>query len=359
MYVGGFSSLPSSYEDNITNDENSDSFSLYNIYGNNINPSTKLPSDFQKLTKNNPVTAFRFSFGQQNQLVFNNISLSTSEFVNTDQSIRAADSIISRTANSNPLPKGQSLLTVYKNQSYTLSSTINYGNMSIQPTQYLQLDNVPIFNGAYMIFEVEHSIGVNEAVETKFKAYRMSRYINKIITDYAFEFFDIDTSINNTSLSNSLDTLKLSEHLTLTSAIRSGKAKKLGISNYPTDIHLQNLKLLAEKIYEPVYAYFKNDIFISSGYRCPELNEENDGSDTSQHLTGEAFDLDSKIITIKNKDIFNYIKDNLEFDQLIWETGYNENPNWVHVSYSSTGKQRKEVKRCIKENGITKYIKYV
>ena len=154
--------------------------------------------------------------------------------------------------------------------------------------------------------------------------------------------------------------MKLSEHLDLSEIIRSESAKRNGISNMPIEAHIANLKLLAENIFQPIRNNFRCPIHISSGYRSVELNRAVKGSATSQHCTGEAIDIDmdGSPNGVTNKMVFNYIKDNLEFDQLIWEFGTNENPDWVHVSYESTGKQRKQVLKAIRINGSTQYKTY-
>jgi hypothetical protein len=151
--------------------------------------------------------------------------------------------------------------------------------------------------------------------------------------------------------------MKLSEHLDLSEVIRSESAKRNGISNMPTEQHIANFKLLAEKVFEPIRAHFRCPIHISSGYRSIELNRAVKGSLTSQHCTGEAIDIDMDGTPngVTNKMVFDFIKNNLEFDQLIWEFGTNENPDWVHVSYESTGKQRKQVLKAIRSNGSTQY----
>jgi hypothetical protein len=151
--------------------------------------------------------------------------------------------------------------------------------------------------------------------------------------------------------------MKLSEHLDLSEVIRSESAKRNGISNMPTEQHIANFKLLAEKVFEPIRAHFRCPIHISSGYRSIELNRAVKGSLTSQHCQGEAIDIDmdSTPNGVTNKMVFDFIKNNLEFDQLIWEFGTNENPDWVHVSYESTGKQRKQVLKAIRSNGSTHY----
>lgn len=154
--------------------------------------------------------------------------------------------------------------------------------------------------------------------------------------------------------------MKLSEHLSLSEVTRSESAKRNGISNMPTELHMANLKLLAEKVFEPIRNNFRCPIHISSAYRSIDLNRAVGGSLTSQHCSGEAIDVDMDGSTngVTNKMVFDYIKDNLEFDQLIWEFGTAENPDWVHVSYESTGRQRKQILRAIRANGKTQYSPY-
>ena len=153
--------------------------------------------------------------------------------------------------------------------------------------------------------------------------------------------------------------MKLSKNLTLIEVTRSESAKRNGIDNTPTPKHLENLKVIANRIFQPIREYFKTSINISSGYRSEKLNRLVPGTSlTSQHSTGEALDIDMDGTKIKNSQVFHYIKDTLEFDQLIWEFGDEVNPGWVHVSYKADGKQRKQVLRAIKKNGDVKYIPY-
>jgi hypothetical protein len=149
--------------------------------------------------------------------------------------------------------------------------------------------------------------------------------------------------------------MKISEHLDLSELIRSDSAKRAGITNMPPPEHIENLKKLAENIFEKVRAHFGVPIRISSGYRSKELNSKIGGAQTSQHSSGEAIDIDMDGTDITNKEIFDYIKGNLSFDQLIWEFGTDKNPDWVHVSYESTGKQRKQILKGTKQNGKTYY----
>jgi D-alanyl-D-alanine dipeptidase len=154
--------------------------------------------------------------------------------------------------------------------------------------------------------------------------------------------------------------MQLSEHLSLAEVTRSDSAKRRGISNMPTPAHIENFKLLAENVFEPIRKHFGKPIHISSGYRSDALNKAIGGSKTSQHCTGEAIDIDmdGSAHGITNKMVFDYIKDNLNFDQLIWEFGTASNPDWVHVSYESTGKQRKQILRAVKRGGATSYVPY-
>jgi zinc D-Ala-D-Ala carboxypeptidase len=152
--------------------------------------------------------------------------------------------------------------------------------------------------------------------------------------------------------------MQLSKNLSLAEVIRSETAKRKGVSNMPTEAHIENFKLLAEKVFQPIREHFGVPIHISSGYRSEALNKAIKGSNTSQHCTGEAIDIDMDGTAIKNAEIFNYIKDNLEFDQLIWEFGTDANPDWVHVSYESTGKQRKMILKAVKKGNATTYVPY-
>lgn len=152
--------------------------------------------------------------------------------------------------------------------------------------------------------------------------------------------------------------MQLSKNLSLAEVIRSETAKRKGVSNMPTEAHIENFKLLAEKVFQPIRDHFGVPIHISSGYRSAALNKAIGGAASSQHCTGEAIDIDMDGTSVTNAQIFNYIKDNLEFDQLIWEFGTDANPDWVHVSYESTGKQRKQILKAKKVGGKTTYVPY-
>ena len=154
--------------------------------------------------------------------------------------------------------------------------------------------------------------------------------------------------------------MQISKHLSLAEVSRSETAKRRGINNTPSGEHLENFKKLAENIFEPIREHFGVPIHISSGYRSKELNAAVGGSSSSQHCQGEAIDIDmdGSPNGVTNKMVFDYIKDNLNFDQMIWEFGNDTNPDWVHVSYESTGKQRKQILRAIRSGGKTIYNNY-
>ena len=152
--------------------------------------------------------------------------------------------------------------------------------------------------------------------------------------------------------------MQLSKNLALAEVMRSETAKRKGISNMPTPEHIENFKLLAEKVFQPIREHFGVPIILSSGYRSKELNTAVGGALSSQHCTGEAIDIDMDGTTVKNAEVFNFIKDNLSFDQLIWEFGTDSKPDWVHVSYESTGKQRKQILKAVKSGKGTSYVPY-
>jgi len=151
--------------------------------------------------------------------------------------------------------------------------------------------------------------------------------------------------------------MKLTAHFALAEFTRSESAKRHGVSNEPTPEHLENLKVLCEKVLEPIRIKF-GPINISSGYRSKALNHYIGGSLNSQHCEAKAADIDMDGMGgATNTEIFNFIKDSLDFDQLIWEFGDNNKPDWVHVSYNA-GKNRKQMLKALKVNGKTVYAPY-
>ena len=148
---------------------------------------------------------------------------------------------------------------------------------------------------------------------------------------------------------------QISKHLSFEEATRSATADKLGIvNNNPNQSVVENMKALAENVFEPIREHFKKPIFVSSMFRGIPLNNAIHGSFTSQHCSGQAMDLDMGKNKPTNAEVFNYIKTNLKFDQLIWEFGNDKEPDWVHVSFSTT-KNRGQILKAKKQNGRTIY----
>ena len=147
----------------------------------------------------------------------------------------------------------------------------------------------------------------------------------------------------------------ISDHVSYKEGIHSNTAIRRGIDNTPNDEQLANMETLAEKIFEPLRIYVGGPIKINSFFRSPELNTAIGGSKTSQHCKGQAMDIDDTFGRMTNAEMYHWIKDNLDFDQMIWEFGDDDNPNWVHISYVSPEKNRRICLKAYKLNGKTKY----
>ena len=147
---------------------------------------------------------------------------------------------------------------------------------------------------------------------------------------------------------------RISEHISGKEGVYSSTATRKGISNIPNPDQLEAMKLVAEKVFEPLRVHFDKPIRINSFFRCSALNVAVGGSGSSQHCKGEAIDMDAtKGVT--NAQLFNYIKDNLEFDQLIWEYGTDKEPDWVHVSFTDRKANRGIVLKAVKGKGYIHY----
>lgn len=133
---------------------------------------------------------------------------------------------------------------------------------------------------------------------------------------------------------------KISKHISYKEATHSDTAKRKKITNKPKAEHIKNMELLAEKVFEPLREWVEAPIQVNSMFRSEELNSVLKGSLNSSHLTGNAMDITS-MGGKTNLEMFHYIKDNLDFDQLIWEFG--AEPKWLHVSYINEKDNRKQV----------------
>jgi len=149
---------------------------------------------------------------------------------------------------------------------------------------------------------------------------------------------------------------KISKHVSYKEGVYSRTAQRLGLKNEPTEDHLINMRVIAEKVFEPLRVHVNGPIKINSFYRGPELNKAIGGSSKSQHCNGQAIDIDDTFGHATNAEMYNFIKENLNFDQMIWEFGTDKNPNWVHVSYVSEDKNRNRCLKAYKENNKTKYM---
>jgi hypothetical protein len=153
----------------------------------------------------------------------------------------------------------------------------------------------------------------------------------------------------------------IGKYLTLDEVCKSSTATRLNIDNKPNQQQIMCLESIAKNVYDKCCEKFLIKIPITSGFRSKDLNSRiSNSSVTSQHCLGQAFDLDLDGVLNgpTNKVLFEYIKNNLEFDQLIWEFGTDNNPEWVHVSYDITGRQRKMVLKGIKKNNSVSYIPF-
>lgn len=150
----------------------------------------------------------------------------------------------------------------------------------------------------------------------------------------------------------------ISKYISYEEGTKSRTAETLGIDNTPNQAQLAAMRLLAKEVFEPLREHFNRPIVVTSFFRSPQLNKMVGGSATSQHTNGEAMDIKVTGSNPSNADIFLFIKDRLKFDQLIWEHGNEQNPAWVHVSYSATN-NRGQVLRAKKTTGKTRYTPWI
>lgn len=122
-------------------------------------------------------------------------------------------------------------------------------------------------------------------------------------------------------------------HFTIEELYRSDTAKRLGIDNKPSTQQTINLVYLAANVLEPLRVAMNEPVKISSGFRCQALNKAVGGVYNSQHLKGQAADICIDGDMEKGRRWFNFIRDNLVFDQLIWEHNARTGTYWIHVSY--------------------------
>lgn len=148
----------------------------------------------------------------------------------------------------------------------------------------------------------------------------------------------------------------ISKNISYAEATRSNVASKYGLSNSPDAKALSAMRLLANKVFEPLRAWYGKPIAVTSFYRSPKVEAKAGRTGKSQHCKGEAIDIDT---AGDNAKLFEYIRQNLDFDQLIWEFGDDKSPAWIHVSYKA-GWIRGQVLRAVRDKaGKTSYFDFV
>jgi len=149
--------------------------------------------------------------------------------------------------------------------------------------------------------------------------------------------------------------MSISKHISYKEGVYSRTATRLGIKNNPNAEQMKNMIAIAEEVFEPLRMWVGGPIKINSFFRSPELNKAIGGSGKSQHCHGQAIDLDDTFGRATNAEMYEFIKKHLDFDQMIWEFGDDENPDWVHVSYVSEEENRNRCLKAYKEKGKTHY----
>jgi len=147
----------------------------------------------------------------------------------------------------------------------------------------------------------------------------------------------------------------ISEHVSYKEGAYSITATRLGIDNTPNNEQLDNMELVAEEVFEPLREWVGKPIKINSFFRGLGLNTAIGGAKSSQHMKGQAMDIDDTYGHATNAEMYHWIKKNLDFDQLIWEFGDDDNPNWLHVSYVSKKGNRNRCLRACRSNNKTVY----
>ena len=147
----------------------------------------------------------------------------------------------------------------------------------------------------------------------------------------------------------------ISKHVSLREGVFSQTATRRDLDNTPNEEQLENMKLVAEKVFEPLREWVGGPIKINSFFRGLPLNTAIGGAKSSQHMKGQAMDIDDTFGHATNAEMYNWVKENLDFDQMIWEFGDDKNPNWVHISYVSPEKNRNRCLLAYKDKGRSKY----
>ena len=148
---------------------------------------------------------------------------------------------------------------------------------------------------------------------------------------------------------------KISKHISYKEAVKSNTAMRLNIDNTPGAYEITNMNGIAHNIFEPLREWVGGPIKINSFFRCVELNKAIGGSSKSQHCQGRGIDIDDTYGRMTNAEMYQWIKENLDFDQMIWEFGTEKNPDWVHISYVSPNENRNRCLKAERVNGKAVY----
>ena len=148
----------------------------------------------------------------------------------------------------------------------------------------------------------------------------------------------------------------ISKHISYKEATYSQTGVRRNLDNTPDEKQIKCMEEVAENIFEPLRRWVGGPIKVNSFFRGEPVNTAIGGSRTSQHMKGQGIDIDDTFGHKTNAEMYHYIKDNLDFDQMVWEFGTDENPNWLHVSWVSHRANRKKLTIAKTVNGRTKYI---
>tara|TARA_R100001463_G_scaffold87864_2_gene142510 strand:- start:930 stop:1391 length:462 start_codon:yes stop_codon:yes gene_type:complete len=148
----------------------------------------------------------------------------------------------------------------------------------------------------------------------------------------------------------------ISKHVSYHEGTYSRTGERRDLDNTPNEDQLKCMKEVAENLFEPLREWVGGPVKINSFFRGEPVNTAIGGSTRSQHMKGQAIDIDDTFGHKTNAEMYRYIKDNLDFDQMIWEFGSDENPNWLHISWVSHRPNRKKLTIAKKVNGRTRYV---
>lgn len=299
------------------------------------------------------IPAFGVTFGKQNQSYFKDIEVNMENPRQTDFAIYNQFKLAAQEKRgdvNSPITLGQNMFSIYSNRCYDCHVTM-LGCANIMPTMYFQLNNIPLFKGAYMITKVEHSIRAG-VMETKFSGTRISKnavpYLKcpinmeelvRRITGGNSVNIDNEVSAGNNETTFD-ESQMLSQYFSLRELVHSDYAEEHGIKNIPSEEIIKNLRELAVFL-DGLREYVGYGINVNSGYRSVELNRELNGVDNSAHLLGFAADLRPEgtvsMRTFKT-DVLRYLvieKKKKGFDQCIME--HSGSAEWVHLGLYCRG----------------------